>query len=343
MYKMKIAINGFGRIGRVFLRNILLRPEIEVVAINDLSDTKTLAHLFKYDSVHRGFKGEVGFDEENLIINRQRIRVFKEKDPQQLPWKQLGVDLVIEATGKFLTQEKAALHLKAGAKQVIISAPSPDKNIPSVVLGVNDDSVDLSSPIISNASCTTNNVAAMVKVLDDQWGINDGYITTVHSMTSDQNLHDAPHKDLRRARAASGSIIPTTTGAAKAITNIFPHLEGKLGGAGIRVPVLNGSLTDFTCTLKQEATVQSINAAFKQASESFLKNVLEYTEDPIVSVDILDNPHSCVFDAQLTSVVGSLVKVVGWYDNEMGYSSRLADLVQKIYVLKTASAQTVST
>lgn len=343
MYKMKIAINGFGRIGRVFLRNILLRPEIEVVAINDLSDTKTLAHLFKYDSVHRGFKGEVGFDEENLIINRQRIRVFKEKDPQQLPWKQLGVDLVIEATGKFLTQEKAALHLKAGAKQVIISAPSPDKNIPSVVLGVNDDSVDLSSPIISNASCTTNNVAAMVKVLDDQWGINDGYITTVHSMTSDQNLHDAPHKDLRRARAASGSIIPTTTGAAKAITNIFPHLEGKLGGAGIRVPVLNGSLTDFTCTLKQEATVESINAAFKQASESFLKNVLEYTEDPIVSVDILDNPHSCVFDAQLTSVVGSLVKVVGWYDNEMGYSSRLADLVQKIYVLKTASAQTVST
>ena len=343
MYKMKIAINGFGRIGRVFLRNILLRPEIEVVAINDLSDTKTLAHLFKYDSVHRGFKGEVGFDEENLIINRQKIRVFKEKDPQQLPWKQLGVDLVIEATGKFLTQEKAALHLKAGAKQVIISAPSPDKNIPSVVLGVNDDSVDLSSPIISNASCTTNNVAAMVKVLDDQWGINDGYITTVHSMTSDQNLHDAPHKDLRRARAASGSIIPTTTGAAKAITNIFPHLEGKLGGAGIRVPVLNGSLTDFTCTLKQEATVQSINAAFKQASESFLKNVLEYTEDPIVSVDILDNPHSCVFDAQLTSVVGSLVKVVGWYDNEMGYSSRLADLVQKIYVLKTASAQTVST
>ncbi len=343
MYKMKIAINGFGRIGRVFLRNILLRPEIEVVAINDLSDTKTLAHLFKYDSVHRGFKGEVGFDEENLIINRQRIRVFKEKDPQQLPWKQLGIDLVIESTGKFVTQEKASLHLKAGAKQVIISAPSPDKNIPSVVLGVNDDLVDLSSPIISNASCTTNNVAVMVKVLDDQWGIEDGYITTVHSMTSDQNLHDAPHKDLRRARAASGSIIPTTTGAAKAITNIFPHLEGKLGGAGIRIPVLNGSLTDFTCTLKQEATVESINAAFKQASESFLKNVLEYTEDPIVSVDILDNPHSCVFDAQLTSVVGSLVKVVGWYDNEMGYSSRLADLVQKIYVLKTASAQTIST
>ncbi len=342
MTKIKIAINGFGRIGRIFLRNILLRPEVEVVAINDLTDTKTLAHLFKYDSVHRGFKGEVDFDEDHLIINQNKIRVFKEKDPQQLPWKQLEIDLVIESTGKFVTQEKAALHLKAGAKQVIISAPSPDKNVPSVVLGVNDASVDLTASIISNASCTTNNVAAMVKVLDDNWGIRDGYITTVHSMTSDQNLHDAPHKDLRRARAASGSIIPTSTGAAKAITNIFPHLQGRLGGAGIRVPVLNGSLTDFTCTLNHPATVEEINAAFLQASQGFLKNVLEYTEDPIVSVDILDNPHSCIFDAQLTSVVGSLVKVVGWYDNEMGYSSRLADLVQKIAVLKEASTQTAS-
>lgn len=341
MTKMKIAINGFGRIGRIFLRNILLRPDVEVVAINDLTDTKTLAHLFKYDSVHRGFKGEVGFDEDHLIINQNKIHVFKETNPQQLPWQQLEIDLVIESTGKFVTQEKAALHLKAGAKQVIISAPSPDKNIPSVVLGVNDTFVDLTAPIISNASCTTNNVAAMVKVLDDNWGISDGYITTVHSMTSDQNLHDAPHKDLRRARAASSSIIPTSTGAAKAITNIFPHLEGHLGGAGIRVPVLNGSLTDFTCTLKKSVTVEEINSAFLKASQGFLKNVLEYTEDPIVSVDILDNPHSCIFDAQLTSVVGSLVKVVGWYDNEMGYSSRLADLVQKIAVLKEASTQTI--
>lgn len=336
MTKIKIAINGFGRIGRIFLRNILLRPEVEVVAINDLTDTKTLAHLFKYDSVHRGFKGEVDFNEDYLFINQNKIRVFKEAGPQQLPWQQLEIDLVIESTGKFVTQEKAALHLKAGAKQVIISAPSPDKNVPSIVLGVNDASVDLTAPIISNASCTTNNVAALVKVLDDNWGIRDGYITTVHSMTSDQNLHDAPHKDLRRARAASGSIIPTSTGAAKAITNIFPHLEGRLGGAGIRVPVLNGSLTDFTCTLKKPATVEEINAAFLKASQGFLKNVLEYTEDPIVSVDILDNPHSCIFDAQLTSVVGSLVKVVGWYDNEMGYSSRLADLVQKIAMLKEA-------
>ncbi|MGI4022302.1 MAG: type I glyceraldehyde-3-phosphate dehydrogenase [Janthinobacterium lividum] len=339
---MKIAVNGFGRIGRIFLRNILLLPEIEVVAINDLTDTKTLAHLFKYDSVHRGFKGEVGFDEEHLIINQKSIRVFKEVEPLQLPWKELEIDLVIESTGKFVTQAKAELHLQAGAKQVIISAPSPDKTIPSVVLGVNDDKFNFNSPILSNASCTTNNVATLVKVLDDNWGIVDGYITTVHSMTSDQNLHDAPHKDLRRARAASSSIIPTSTGAAKAITSIFPHLEGKLGGAGIRVPVLNGSLTDFTCTLKKPATVEEINEAFLKAAKGFLKNVLEYTEDPIVSVDILDNPHSCIFDAQLTSVVGSLVKVVGWYDNEMGYSSRLADLVQKIASVKEASTQNLS-
>lgn len=331
---MKIAINGFGRIGRIFLRNILLRPDIEVVAINDLTDTKTLAHLFKYDSVHRGFKGEVSLDESHLIINQKPIRVFKEADPRQLPWKELEIDLVIESTGKFTTEAKAVFHLQAGAKQVIISAPSPDKNIPSVVLGINDQTVDLSSPILSNASCTTNNVAPLVKILDDNWGIQDGYITTVHSMTSDQNLHDAPHKDLRRARAASSSIIPTTTGAAKAITNVFPHLEGRLGGAGIRVPVLNGSLTDFTCTLKNPATVKEINAAFFIAAQGFLKNVMEYTEDPIVSVDILDNPHSCIFDAQLTSVVGNLVKVVGWYDNEMGYSSRLSDLVEKISLLK---------
>lgn len=333
---MKIAVNGFGRIGRIFLRNILLRNDIEVLAINDLGDTKTLAHLFKYDSVHRGFKGEVSADENHLIINGKSIRVFRESNPQQLPWKALEIDLVIESTGKFITAEKASLHLQAGAKQVIISAPSPDKTIPSVVLGVNDDQIDLSSPILSNASCTTNNVAPLVKILDENWGIQDGYITTVHSMTSDQNLHDAPHKDLRRARAASSSIIPTTTGAAKAITSVFPHLEGKLGGAGIRVPVLNGSLTDFTCTLKNPATVKEINAKFLNAANTFLKDILQYTEDPIVSVDILDNPHSCIFDAQLTSVVGSLVKVVGWYDNEMGYSSRLADLVEKISMLKEA-------
>lgn len=331
---MKIAINGFGRIGRITLRTLLNKSGIEVMAINDLSDTKTLAHLFKYDSVHGAFNGTIEASDTHLIVNGKAVSVFAEKDPSALPWHELGIDLVIESTGKFTTLEKASLHLKAGAKQVLISAPSPDKDVATVVLGVNDHLVDLLSPVISNASCTTNNVAPMVKVLDDNWGIIDGYITTVHSMTGDQNLHDSPHKDLRRARAASASIIPTTTGAAKAITTIFPHLEGKLGGAGIRVPVLNGSLTDFTCTLKQHPSTESINQAFKTASENYLKGILEYTIDPIVSVDVIDNTHSCIFDSQLTSVVGELVKVVGWYDNESGYSNRLADLVVKIAALR---------
>jgi glyceraldehyde 3-phosphate dehydrogenase len=327
---MRIAINGFGRIGRIFLRSVLAKAGIQVIAINDQADTTTLAHLFKYDSVHRGFKGTVTADDDNLYVNGGAIKVYQIADPALLPWKELNIDLVIESTGKFITQEGATKHLTAGAKQVIISAPPGDKDIPTVVLAVNDETVDLHSPILSNASCTTNNVAVMVKLLDDNWGIKDGYITTVHSMTGDQNLHDAPHKDLRRARAASASIIPTTTGAAKAITNIFPQLKGRLGGAGIRVPVLNGSLTDFTCSLERMPTVAQINAAFKAAADGPMKTVLEYTEDPIVSTDILDNPHSCIFDAQLTSVVGGLVKVVGWYDNEMGYASRLADLVEKI-------------
>jgi glyceraldehyde 3-phosphate dehydrogenase len=327
---MRVAINGFGRIGRIFLRNVLSNPDIQVVAINDLTDTHTLAHLFKYDSVHRGFKGTVTADDEHLYINNQKIKVLSDREPSNLPWKEMDIDLVIESTGKFITRQGAEQHLAAGAKQVIISAPSGTKDVPTVVLGVNDGEVDLRSPILSNASCTTNNVAVMVKILDENWSIIDGYITTVHSMTGDQSLHDAPHKDLRRARAASASIIPTTTGAAKAVTAIFPHLNGRLGGAGIRVPVLNGSLTDFTCSLKKLPTVEEINAAFKQAALGPMENILEYTEDPIVSTDILGNPHSCIFDAQLTSVVGGLVKVVGWYDNEMGYSSRLVDLAQRI-------------
>ena len=331
---MKIAINGFGRIGRITLRALLKKADIEVLAINDLSDTRTLAHLLKYDSVHGGFDGTVLADSTHLVVNGKPIQVFAEKDPSLLPWKELGIDLVIESTGKFTSIQKASLHLKAGAKQVIISAPSTDKDVPTVVIGVNDHLVDLLSPILSNASCTTNNVAPMVKVLDDNWGIIDGYITTVHSMTGDQNLHDAPHKDFRRARAASASIIPTTTGAAKAITTIFPHLDGKLGGAGIRVPVLNGSLTDFTCTLKTRPSMESINQAFKIASEGYLNGILEYTADPIVSVDVIDNPHSCIFDSELTSVVGELVKVVGWYDNESGYSNRIADLVVKIALFR---------
>jgi len=327
---MRLAINGFGRIGRTFLRIALQQPSLQVVAINDLADPETLAHLFKYDSVHGVFAGDVEVQGNHLLINGQKVQIFSEKNPENLAWKDLAIDLVIESTGQFTTQKLANEHLLAGAKKVLISAPSADKSIPTVVLGVNEKQTDLSAPILSNASCTTNNVASLIKVLDEQWGIVDGYITTVHSMTGDQNLHDAPHKDLRRARAASASIIPTTTGAAKAITTIFPHLEGKLGGAGIRVPVLNGSLTDFTCTLKKSVAVAEINAAFKKASQNELKGILAYTEDPIVSVDILDNPHSCIFDAQLTSVVGGLVKVVGWYDNEVGYSNRLVELALKL-------------
>lgn len=330
MSKVKVAINGFGRIGRVFLRNALSNPAIEVVAINDITDNATLAHLFKYDSIHRSFQGSVVATADGLLIDGQLIKTFAEKDPSVLPWGSLGVDVVIESTGKFLSREKANLHLQAGAKQVILSAPPEGKDIPTIVLGINDSILTEKHTIISNASCTTNNVAPMVKVLDDLGGIEDGYITTVHSYTGDQNLHDAPHRDLRRARAAAVSMIPTSTGAAKAITSIFPHLEGKLGGAGIRVPVPNGSLTDFTCVLNKVVTVAEINAAFKRASENELKGILEYTEDPIVSIDIQENPHSCIFDAQLTSIVGKLVKVVGWYDNEWGYSNRLVELCLKI-------------
>lgn len=329
---LNIAINGFGRIGRNTLRNLLLRDglAINTVAVNDLTDTQTLAHLFKYDSVHGPYPGTVTATGDTLNVDGQVIRVFKEPSPENLPWKALGVHVVIESTGKFTSAEKAAAHLRAGARQVLISAPSPDKDVPTAVLGVNDAAINLRAPLLSNASCTTNNVAPLVKVLDEHWGIEDGYITTVHSMTGDQNLHDAPHRDLRRARAAAASIIPTTTGAAKAITNVFPHLEGKLGGAGIRVPVLNGSLTDFTCTLRRQPTVAEINAAFREAAVGQLKGVLQYTEDPIVSIDIINSPFSCVFDAQLTSVVGGLVKVVGWYDNEYGYSNRLVDLLSKL-------------
>lgn len=329
---MRIAINGFGRIGRHTLRNLLKRnkPNIDVVAINDLTDTTTLAHLFKYDSVHGPFVGDIEHDENHIYVGKHSILVTKESNPAALPWKDLAIDIVIESTGRFTSREKAELHLQAGAGQIIISAPSPDKDVPTVVLGINDSDFDWNTPIFSNASCTTNNVAPLVKILDENWGIKDGYITTVHSMTGDQNLHDAPHRDLRRARAASSSIIPTSTGAAKAITNVFPHLEGKLGGAGIRVPVLNGSLTDFTCTLRDETSVEEINQTFKTAAENELKQVLYYTEDPIVSVDIINNPYSCVFDAQLTSIVGGLVKVVGWYDNEFGYSNRLVDILEKL-------------
>jgi glyceraldehyde 3-phosphate dehydrogenase len=330
MKKIKVAINGFGRIGRVSFRIMLQRPDIEVVAINDLTDSKTLAHLLKYDSVHGIIDAAVAYTDDALVINGKEIKIFAEKDPANLPWKKLEVDVVIESTGHFLDKTTAGKHLSAGAKKVILSAPPKDNSIKTVVLGINDEILLKDDVIISNASCTTNCAAPMIKVLDDNWKITDGYITTVHSYTGDQRLHDAPHKDLRRARAAAMSIVPTSTGAAKAITKIFPHLDGKLGGCGMRVPVPDGSLTDITCVLAKHASVEEINAAFKKAAETSLKSILEYTEDPIVSVDIVGNPHSCIFDADFTSIVGNMVKVVGWYDNEYGYSSRLADLIVKI-------------
>lgn len=330
MKPIKVAINGFGRIGRVSLRVIFERNDIEVVAINDLADARTLAHLLKYDSVHRRFPGEVIVDGNSIIVNGKSIPVTAEKDPSKLNWGKFETDIVIESTGRFLDTPSATMHLKAGAKKVLLSAPPDGNDIKSIVMGVNDSILTKDDLIISNASCTTNCAAPMIKVLDDNWGIADGYITTIHSYTGDQRLHDSPHKDLRRARAAAVSMVPTSTGAAKAITKIFPHLEGKLGGCGIRVPVPDGSLTDITCVLNKLASVQQINAAFKKASEGALKGVLEYTEDPIVSIDCVGNPHSCIYDAEFTSVVGNMVKLMGWYDNEMGYSSRLVDLIQKM-------------
>ncbi len=326
----RLAINGFGRIGRMSLRVFLQKSNIEVVAINDLSDAATMAHLFKYDSVHGVFNGIVESDDDALIINGKRIPLLSKKDPSQLPWSEMDVDVVLESTGLFRDRESASLHLKAGAKGVVISAPAKDDDIKTVVLGANDEILDGDEKIISNASCTTNSLAPLVKVLDQHCGIESGYITTVHSYTGDQRLHDAPHKDLRRARAAAMNIVPTTTGAAKAITKIFPHLDGKLGGAGIRVPVPDGSLTDFTCVVREPKSESEINQLFKKASENELKGILAYTEDPIVSVDIVGNPHSCIFDAQLTSVIGNMVKVVGWYDNEIGYSNRLGDLIERL-------------
>ncbi len=329
MKKIRIAINGFGRIGRVFFRNALNNPLIEIVAINDIADTKTLAHLLKYDSVHRAFKGEIRVEGNTMIVNGQRIKVVSFKDPAQLPWREDNIDSVIECTGHFLDTASASLHISAGAKKVILSAPAKDDKIKAVVLGVNDAIITPEDLIISNASCTTNCAAPMLKVLE-QFGIEEAYITTVHSYTSDQRLHDAPHKDLRRARAAAMSIIPTSTGAAKAITKIFPHLSGKIGGCGMRVPVADGSLTDITCVLSKIPSVEEINTAFKLASQTHLKGILEYTEDPIVSVDVVGNPHSVLYDAEFTSVVGNLVKIIGWYDNEWGYSNRLVELALRM-------------
>ena len=329
MEKIRVAINGFGRIGRMFLRNAINHPNIEIIAINDITDTPTLAYLLKYDSVHRAFNGDIKAEGNTLIVNGKSIKIVSFKDPAELPWKENNIDIVIESTGHFLDIPSANLHLKAGAKKVILSAPAKDDSIKTVVLGVNDHILKAKDVIISNASCTTNCAAPMLKVLE-QFGIEEAYITTVHSYTNDQRIHDAPHKDLRRSRAAALNIIPTSTGAAKAITKIFPHLEGKIGGCGIRVPVPDGSLTDITCVLTKIPSAKEINDAFKRASQTDLKGILEYTEDPIVSMDVIGNPHSVLYDSEFTSVVGNLVKIIGWYDNEWGYSNRLVDLVTRM-------------
>lgn len=335
MSKIRVAINGFGRIGRITFRNIQKKENIEVVAINDITDAANLAHLLKYDSVHRTFEGEIHSDDNLIWVNDKKIRVYNQPNPSLLPWKELNIDVVIESTGQFVTRKDAIKHVNdSGAKKVIISAPAKGEHddVKYVVLGVNNEIIDKKDVIISNASCTTNNVAPLLMLLDEVWGIENAFMTTVHSYTKDQNIVDGPHKDWRRGRAAASSIVPTTTGAAKAAIKIFPHLSKRLGGAGIRVPVPDGSLTDITCTLKKPSSVEEINAVFKSAANNRLKGILQYTEDPIVSTDILGNPHSAVFDANLTAVLGEknkLVKVVAWYDNEMGYSSRLVELIEK--------------
>ena len=329
MRKVRVAINGFGRIGRTLGRLIAYADDIEWVAVNDLSKAEVLSHLFKYDSVHGPFKGNVIFNGSSMIVNKHEILFFNEADPENLPWNDLDIDIVIEATGKFKTRNGASKHLIAGAKKVILSAPPEDESIKTVVLGVNDSILEGNERIISNASCTTNSAAPMIKLIDENCEIESCYVTTIHSFTTDQSVHDQPHRDFRRARAASQSIIPTTTGAAKALTKIFPHLNDMIGGCGIRVPVPDGSLTDITFVVKEPKTIEQINNLFQKAAHNELEGIMEFTADPIVSVDIINNPHSCIFDSLLTSVIGNMVKVVGWYDNESGYANRLVDLVRK--------------
>ncbi|MBV1923470.1 MAG: type I glyceraldehyde-3-phosphate dehydrogenase [Flavobacteriaceae bacterium] len=323
--KINIAINGFGRIGRNLFRLLQNHSSIQVTAINDLADARTLSHLLKYDSIHGVLKEDVSYSEKEIIVDGKPISFSSEEKIENITWT--DIDYVVECTGAFRTRLHLESHLKAGAKKVLLSVPPQDDSIKTIVLGVNEHILDGTESIISNASCTTNNAGPMVQIIDELCGIEQAYITTIHSYTTDQSLHDQPHRDLRRARAAGQSIVPTTTGAAKALTKIFPHLATVIGGCGIRVPVPNGSLTDITFNVKNEVSIDEINKAFKKASETNLKDILQYTEDPIVSIDIVGNTHSCIFDAEMTSVIGRMVKIIGWYDNEIGYSSRLIDLI----------------
>jgi glyceraldehyde 3-phosphate dehydrogenase len=330
MNKRKIAINGFGRIGRTLTRLLSSDDRFELVAINDLADIETMAHLYRYDSVHGKNHQRVEVDQDHIVIDGQRVAFLQHQNIESIPWSVYQPDIVVECTGVFKTHEVLVRHLKNGASKVLLSVPPEDDHIKTIVLGVNDNEFTDDDVIVSNASCTTNNAAPMIRILDELCGIESCYITTVHSYTTDQRLQDAPHKDLRRSRSAAVSIIPTTTGAAKALTRVFPHLTNHMGGCGMRVPVPDGSLTDITCTVRRAVDITTVNEAFKRAAASKLLGILEYTEDPIVSVDVINNAHSCVFDAQLTSVIGNMVKVVGWYDNEFGYSNRLRDMLLRM-------------
>ncbi len=327
---VKVGINGFGRIGRLVFRRGLELGNIEFVGINDLTDAKTLAHLAKYDSVHGKFKGEIYADGDSVVVNGKKIKITAEKDPANLKWGELGAEIVVEATGVFRSQEACEKHITGGAKKVILTVPPKGDVDAMVVLGVNDEVIKGDEKVISNASCTTNCLAPMVKVLNQKFGVEQGFMTTVHSYTNDQRILDLPHSDLRRARSAAVSIIPTTTGAAKAVGKVIPELKGKLDGFSLRVPTPNGSITDLVAILKKEVTVEEINTAMKEAAEGSMKGIMEYTDEPIVSADIIGNSHSTIFDSLSTMANGKLVKVVGWYDNEWGYSCRVVDLVYKL-------------
>jgi len=326
----KIAINGFGRIGRLTLRFLLDKPDVEVVAINDLTDNATLAHLFAFDSAHGRFDGSVSHTEDSITINGKKIHAFSERNPEALPWGDHDVDLVLECTGIFRTKEKAGLHLKAGAKDVLISAPAKGGDVQTIVLGVNEHELDRRANVFSNASCTTNCLAPVAKIVDENWGIRVGSMTTIHAYTADQNIQDAPHKDLRRARAAAFNIVPTSTGAASAVGKVYPSVAGKLFAIAVRVPVITGSMIELNIALDKRTTAEEVNAKFKAEAEGKLKGILEYAESPLVSSDIVRNPHSSIFDSMLTDVNEDMLKVVSWYDNEAGYSARMADLAHLI-------------
>ncbi|MBD3204673.1 type I glyceraldehyde-3-phosphate dehydrogenase [Candidatus Woesearchaeota archaeon] len=326
---VRVAINGFGRIGRQVFRIGLKKQDIDFVAINDLTDAETLAHLLKYDSVHGKFEGDVQVGDGYFDINGKKIKVLSERNPEDLPWDELEIDVVVESTGVFRTKELASKHLKAGAKKVLLSAPAKGSDVKTIVLGVNETTYDKKEDdVVSNASCTTNCLAPMAKILNDKFGIEKGFMTTIHSYTTSQSILDLPHKDLRRARAAAMNIIPTTTGAAKAVGLVLPELDGKLDGMAVRVPTPDGSLTDLTVWLKKDVTAEQVNKAFKEASEGNFEGIVEYSKDPVVSVDIIGNSHSCIFEPLDTKASGKLVKVLGWYDNEWGYSSRLVDVIK---------------